>query len=175
MVHTGAFGCWDRRVVDRCLEGGFGLSGLTGRARNVDRSGQVEDEVPASVGLWDNCEAGDLGVGRKSLLAYLCEGHDFDESGIGLVLDVVPDQADVVRCASAHVWTYGKGRFDGGEWPVGAAFGRDAVVTVGVQDVVGPGREKVLGERLWAKEREKGGLTVGLGQRGTREAVLGRW
>jgi len=73
MVHTGAFGCWDRRVIDRCLEGGFGLSGLTGRARNVDRSGQVEDEAPGSVGLWDDCEAGDLGVGRKSLTGVNAE------------------------------------------------------------------------------------------------------
>jgi len=105
----------------------------------------------------------------------LIEWHDLDEPGIGLVLDVVPDQADVVRCASAHVWTYSEGRFDGGEWPVGAAFGRDAVVTVSVKDVVGPGGEKVLGERLWAKEGEGRGLTVGLGQRGTGEAVLGRW
>ena len=105
----------------------------------------------------------------------MIEWHDLDEPGIGLVLDVVPDQADVVRCASAHVWTYGKGRLDGGDWPVGAAFGRDAVVTVSVKDVVGPGGEKVLGERLWAKEGEGRGLTVGLGQRGTGEAVLGRW
>jgi len=67
MVHTRAFWCWDRRVVYRCLEGEFGLSGLTGRDRNVDRSRQVEDEAPALVGLWDDCEAGDLGVGRKVL------------------------------------------------------------------------------------------------------------